>query len=73
MSVVRVRDETHQALADLARETKRPMGDVLDYAVEQYRRAVILEAADRGYAAWRAGNANDDDRIWEGTLRDGLD
>jgi predicted transcriptional regulator len=73
MTVVRVREATHQTLSELARETHRPMGDVLDNAVEQYRRAVILDAADLAYSAWRNANPQDDDeRAWEGTLRDGL-
>lgn len=73
MTVVRVRDATHHTLAELAGQQGRAMGDVVDDAVEQYRRAVILDLTDSGYAAWRAANPTDpDDRVLEGSLRDGL-
>lgn len=73
-ATMRVREATHSKLADLANSTNRPIVDILEEAVERYRREVLLESADRAYAAWRheQGEDDDDQRAWDTTLRDGL-
>ncbi len=71
--MVRVKERTHRTLAQLSRRMRRPMGDVLDVAVERYRRELILAAADRAYADSRRSQARaDDDDLWDATLGDGL-
>lgn len=73
-ATMRVREATHSKLAELSIRTHRPIVDVLDVAVERYRREVLLESADRAYAAWRHEHSKDDDeqRVWDTTLQDGL-
>lgn len=72
-ATMRVREATHSKLSELATSTNRPIVDVLEEAVERYRREVLLDAADRAYAAWREEHGEDDDgRAWDTTLRDGL-
>lgn len=46
------------------------MGDVLADAVERYRRERFLAEAAAAYAS--APGPHDEDRVWEGTLADGL-
>lgn len=73
-ATMRVREATHSKLTELANSSHRPIVDVLEEAVERYRRDVLLDSADRAYAAWRQEHGEDDDdqRAWDATLRDGL-
>lgn len=70
---VRISPDTHQTVSALARATRRPMGEVIDLAVERYRRDVLLDAADEAYAAADArGDRDTDEVLWEMTVADGL-
>jgi len=51
---VRVRGETHDALRELCARTHRKIGDLLDEAVELYRRRVFLTEANAAFARLRA-------------------
>lgn len=77
-TTIRVTERTHAVLTELAREVGAPMQDVVDQAVEAYRRARLFDQADAAYAALRA----DPDRqaawdaelaAWDATLADGLE
>jgi predicted DNA-binding protein len=68
---VRVKVRTHQLLKRISKHMGRPMADVLDEAVERYRRAELFAAADAAYR--HAGTPTDRDRVvWENALADGL-
>lgn len=78
MSAVRVSDKTHSTLQTLAREVGAPIGEVVDQAVELYRRQRIIDQANALYAelradpqAWADVQAERED--WGQTLADGLD
>lgn len=75
-TTVRVKEETHAALAQLAREANEPMQEVLAKAVELYRRQQILERSNAAYAALREDRdaylaEETERRAWEATLADG--
>ncbi|MGH2351621.1 MAG: toxin-antitoxin system protein [Chloroflexota bacterium] len=70
--------ETHEKLRSLADEDSLSIQEVLDRAVEWYRRHVFLEKANEEYARLRADpQAWEEElaerRLLEGTLMDGLE
>jgi DNA-binding FadR family transcriptional regulator len=74
--MVRIGEHTHQALRELAQADHPSMREVLEKAVEEYRRRRILEEANAAYAvlrnepeAWREMQAEQAE--WE-ALSDGL-
>jgi len=68
---VRVKARTHSLLKQMAQHQKRPIPDVLDEAVERYRRGQLFEAADVAYR--RAGAKRDPELdAWDIALADGL-
>lgn len=76
-TTVRISAETRAALRELASQTGEPMLEILQRAVEAYRRRRMLELANERYAALRADPAAWEDeqaerRQWEHTLADGL-
>ena len=63
---------------DLARKVGVPMAEVVERAIEQYRRQQILDAANAQYAALRAdpeawAEIEAERAIWDVTLLDGLE
>jgi predicted transcriptional regulator len=70
-AAVRVDTETRDTLKELARESGRPIGEILADAVHRYRRAKFLAAAEAAYAARGAQDAAED-AAWDATLADGL-
>ena len=75
---VRVSKETHDKIRDLAERTQKPMGDVIDTAIEQYRENQFWEETRRAYqrlredpAAWNA--YQNELKEWDATLLDGLE
>jgi len=74
---VRIDGTTHDVLRQLAQEAGVPMREVLERAVECYRRQRFVEEANAAYAALRAdGQAWQEEReereAWDATLADGL-
>lgn len=69
--VTRLRSEAQRKLANLARELNTPRDDVLDRAVEQYRRSALLAATERAYSAC-AGIPDVDAAAWEAVTSDGF-
>ena len=77
-NMVRVSDQTHSTLRELAEETGEPMQDLITEAVEAMRRRRILEMTNAAYAALRADPARwqeelDERDEWDATLADGLE
>ncbi|MBK9712007.1 MAG: ribbon-helix-helix protein, CopG family [Kouleothrix sp.] len=78
MSTIRVSDKTHHALRELAVSSGTSMNDVIERAVEAYRRQQIIDQANAQYAALRADPAawaevQAERAAWENTLADGLE
>ena len=77
-ATIRISDRGHSVLSQLSSEAKLPMIQVLDAALESYRRLRFLEASAEAYAALRAdpvaSAGYDAERAaFDGTLNDGLD
>lgn len=77
-TTVRIRKETRETLRELERETGWRTSELLDRAVEQFRRSMILDLTNAAYGALRADpgswtelQAERDE--WDGTLADGLE
>jgi hypothetical protein len=65
-------------LQEMARGTGRPVAELLERAVAEYRDRQFWEAVNKGYAELRADSevwaAEEAERqAWDGTLMDGLD
>jgi hypothetical protein len=58
--MVRIGEHTHQALRELAQADRQSMREVLEKAVEEYRRRRILEEANAAYAVLRS-----DPQAWQ--------
>lgn len=77
-TTIRVSTETRDLLNRLARTSGTSMQQVLEAALEQYRRRQFLEALNSAYAASRTDPelqaADVEERaLWDATLLDGLD
>jgi hypothetical protein len=76
--MVGISPKTWQALRELAEQSGKTVQDIIDQAVEDYRRKLFLDAVNAGYAGLRA-----DSQAWAeveaerqsmaGSLMDGLD
>ena len=76
-TTIRVSGKTRETLRALAHESGKPMQDVLDDAIELYRRQRIVEQANAVYAELRADpqawqEELEERTAWEATLSDGL-
>ena len=78
MSAIRVSEKTHSTLQALARDTGTPMAEIVEAAIEAYRRQQVIAAINAGYTAlradppaWTAYQA--ELRAWDATLHDGLE
>src|SRR6184192_1596408 len=75
---VRISEASHQILKELAEQTGQTMTDVLDKALDAYRRKLFFEQMDAGYAELRADPEAWAEHLaerkqWDATLMDGLD
>lgn len=73
---VRITEESHQILKNLADQTGQTMMEVLDKALDAYRRKLFFEELDAGYAELRADPKAWAEHIaerkqWDATLMDG--
>ncbi len=78
MSTISISDASHQLLKEMAEKTAQSMEDIVDRALDAYRRKIFFDQLDSGYAelradpeAWRDHLA--ERKTWEATLMDGLD
>lgn len=69
---VRISVEAHKVLRDLARSEGASMQEVLDRALEAYRRERFLREANEEFAALRA-EIPAERAVLEGALLDGLE
>jgi hypothetical protein len=73
-----ISEKMNALLHELAQDTGKTVEEVLDAAVEDYRRKVFIEKVNAGYAALRAdpvawAEVEAERRAWDATLMDGLD
>jgi hypothetical protein len=75
---VRITEACQQTLEMLCKQTGKSAPEILDAALEDYRRRLFLEAVNAGYAemcrdpdTWADELA--ERKIWDATLMDGLD
>src|ERR1700732_190980 len=75
---VHISEASHRILKELAGQTGRTMMDVLDKALDAYRRKLFFEQMNAGYAELRAdpeawAEHLAERKLWDATLMDGLD
>jgi hypothetical protein len=75
---VRISEASHQLLKELAEQTGQTILNVLDKALDAYRRKLFFERLNAGYAELRADPAAwaehlAERKLWDATLMDGLD
>jgi predicted transcriptional regulator len=73
-----ISSKTRQTLGELALRTGQSEQEILDQAVEDYRRKLFLDAVNAGYAALQAdpqawAEIEAERRSMAGSLMDGLD
>lgn len=76
-ATVRISETARETLRDLAERTGESMQEILERAVEEYRRQRFLEDLNAGFAALRNDpdawkEVLDEREEWEHTLSDGL-
>ena len=77
-TTVRIREETRNSLRELVHRSGERPQELLDRAVDQCRRSLILAETNVAYGALRAdpdgwAEVQAERTEWEGTLADGLD
>jgi predicted transcriptional regulator len=75
---VRISESSHRSLKELAAETGQTMVEVLDQALDAYRRKLFFDRLNAGYAELRAdpkawAEHQAELKEWDATLMDGLD
>ena len=75
---VRISETSHRILKELAGKTNQTMMDVLDKALDAYRRKLFFDQLNAGYAELRAdpeawAEHLAERKLWDATLMDGLD
>ena len=75
---VRIHEDTHRSLKELARQTGEAMADILARAIEEYRRQRFLQGLSEDFAALRSdAKAWEEElserRVWDATLGDDLE
>jgi len=76
-TTVRIKRETKKLLEEIANQTDQKTQQVLDEAIEAYRRHVFLEQANQAYAAFRQdadrwAEELAERRAWDATSSDDL-
>lgn len=77
-SPVVLSDDTHCVLQSLSEATGKRILEILEEAVEEYRRKIFFEGLDRDYAALKAdpdawAEELQERKLFENTLMDGID
>lgn len=77
-TTIRISSETRETLRRLSAQTGRRLQDLVDEAVERYRRDVFLKEANAAFLCLRSDamawvEEERERRAWELTLADGLE
>ncbi|HJT75617.1 MAG TPA: hypothetical protein VJ739_00280 [Gemmataceae bacterium] len=75
---IAISEKSLRVLKELAEQTGQTTGEVLDKALDAYRRKVFFERLNAGYAELRAdpeawAEHLAERKLWDATLMDGLD
>lgn len=75
---VQIADNTQRSLEALSEQTGKSVPEILDRAIEDYRRKLFFEGVDRDFAALKANpqawaEELEERRLFENTSMDGLD
>jgi hypothetical protein len=75
---VQISEVSHRLLKELAEQTGQTMADVLDKALDAYRRKLFFDQMNTGYAELRAdpeawAEHLAERNLWDATLMDGLE
>lgn len=78
MSPVGVSESTHEALRPLSLKEGKTMQDIIDKAVEYYRRKTFLQGLSEAFQALRANpeawqEYQEEMTLWDNTLQDSLE
>ena len=78
MSQVRVSESTHEVLRSLSSQEGKSMQDIIDKAIEDYRRKAFLKGLSNDYRLLRenpeAWQEHEEETVlWDNTLMDGLE
>ena len=78
MPTVPISEASHRVLRELAEQTNQTETEVLDKALDAYRRKVFFEQLRADYAALKAdpeawAEELAERKLWDATLMDGLD
>jgi len=77
-TTVQLSDNTHRILQALSGETGKKISEILEEAVEEYRRIIFFEGLDRDFTALKAdpdawSEELQERKLFESTLMDGID
>ncbi|HEV3237466.1 MAG TPA: hypothetical protein VGZ25_10790 [Gemmataceae bacterium] len=77
-SSIDITDSTRDLLQAMSRQTGRTIPEILEKAVEEYRRKIFFEGLDQDYTALKAdpeawAQELEERKLFENTLMDGLD
>jgi hypothetical protein len=74
---VRISEASHRVLREVAEKTGDTMVEILDKALDDYRRKLFFQMLNKGYALLRAdplgwAALKQERNVWDATLMDGL-
>lgn len=77
-TTVRVDVETYEGLKKLSQQLNQPMQKIIQEALAEYKRKVILSATAEAFAALKENNKLwqeeiEERQLWENTLQDGIE
>ncbi len=75
-ATIRITTQSREAVRELARETGLQQQEILDLAVEAYRRQLFLRSANSAFAALRDNPAawaaeTEERQVWDAAVGDG--
>jgi len=77
-TTIRITVGARDTVRELARQTGLKQQDIVDHAVEQYRRQLLLDRANAAYASLNSNapareNEQEERAVWDVTLADGME
>ncbi len=78
VSTVRVEDSLHATLRGIARQEHRPIGQVIEDAIQRYQKEKFWQGVQEDFARLRADRVawkgyQDEVTLWDSTAGDGLE
>jgi len=77
-TTVRIDMETYEGLKKLSKQLNQPMQKIVQEAIAEYKRKIMLSATAEAFAALKENNKLwkeeiEERQIWENTLQDGIE